>query len=45
MNAKTHAITSLHRDYFLAKVPAPSTRGARMLRRLTPTYFIAVRYV
>ncbi len=33
--AKTRAIPSLHRDTFAAKVPVPSTRYARMLRRVT----------
>jgi hypothetical protein len=41
MTAKTRAITSLHRDSFLPKVPG----SARCLRRLTQTSFIAARYV
>ena len=39
--AKTRAIPSLHRDSFLAKVPAPSTRGARCSRRVTQPPHIA----
>jgi hypothetical protein len=37
MTAKTRAIPSLHRDYFLAKVPGPG----RCLRRVTQPPFIA----
>jgi hypothetical protein len=41
LDGKKCAIPSLHRDNFLAKVPAPSTRGARMLRRVIQPPHIA----
>jgi hypothetical protein len=41
MTTKTRAIPSLHRDNFLAKVPARQLAGARMLRRVTQPPHIA----
>jgi hypothetical protein len=39
LDCKNCAVLSSHRDSLLAKVPAPSTRGARMLRRVTLTNY------